>query len=117
MCKLKDVVTLIRTSKLDLSTEKRAQSDFEQRLKDSGVWYEREVRLSDHDIVDFLIDGIAIEFKLRPKGKKAVYRQLCRYATYDRVKAVMLVSCTSMGIPEQIDGKDTYFVKLGEAWL
>lgn len=112
-----NIVQLIRTTKLDLSTEKRAQADFERRLQESGISYQREVRLSDTDIVDFLIDGIAVEFKLRTKGKKAVYKQLCRYATHDQVKQVVLASCTSMGLPQQIDGKDTYFVKLGEAWL
>lgn len=117
MATVNDIVKLIRSSRLDLSTEKRTQADFERRLIDAAISYEREVRLSDSDIVDFMIDGLAVEFKLRPKGKKAVYKQLCRYATYERVRQVMLASCTSMGLPEQIDGKDTYFVKLGEAWL
>ena len=44
------------------------------------------MRLTDADIVDFMVGGIAIEIKLRGAKKKDVYRQLCRYARHDRVE-------------------------------
>ena len=55
--------------------------------------------------------------KLRGARKKDVYRQLCRYAGHPRVSSLLLASNMSMGLPAQIEGKDAYFVKLGEAWL
>lgn len=117
MTSIEALVSIIRASRVDLSTEKRAQADLESVLQQAGVTYEREVRLSPQDIVDFLIDGIAVELKIKSANKKDVYRQLCRYATHERVKCILLASNLSMGLPEQISGKDVYFVRLGEGWL
>jgi hypothetical protein len=111
------IVELLRSARIDLSTEKRAQADVELLLTQAGVAFEREVRLTDSDIVDFMVHGIGIELKLRGAKKKDVYKQLCRYARHPRVEAVLLASNMSMGLPVQIEGKDAYFVKLGEAWL
>jgi hypothetical protein len=114
---IKTIIDLIRGAKIDLSNEKRAQADMEQLLTRAGIPFDREVRLSESDIVDFMVDGIGIELKLRGARKKDVYRQLCRYARHPRVVALLLASNLSMGLPAQIEGKDAYFVKLGEAWL
>lgn len=111
------IVDLIRSAKIDLSTEKRAQADVEQLLTQAGIAFEREVRLTESDIVDFMVDYIGIELKLRGARKKEVYRQLCRYARHPRVGSLILASNLSMGLPGQIEGKDVYFVSLGEAWL
>ena len=54
------LVALIVLSRIDLSNEKQAQADVEQLLIQAGIPYEREVRLTDIDIVDFLIQGIAL---------------------------------------------------------
>ncbi len=111
------VIDLLRTARIDLSNEKRAQADVERLLSAAGIAFEREVRLTESDIVDFLVDGIGLELKLRGARKKEVYRQLCRYARHPRVDSLILASNLSMGLPAQIEGKDAYFVKLGEAWL
>jgi hypothetical protein len=111
------VVGLIRAAKIDLSSEKRAQADVERVLTAAGVEFLREEPLSATDIVDFLVGGIALELKLRGARKKEVYKQLCRYARNPRVETILLASNMSMGLPSQIEGKDAYFVKLGEAWL
>ena len=114
---IRTLIDLLRSARLDLSNEKRAQADVEVVLMRSGISFEREVRLTDADIVDFMVGGIAIEIKLRGAKKKEVYRQLCRYARHERVESLLLASNMSMGLPAVIDGKDAYFVKLGEAWL
>ena len=111
------VTNLIRAAKIDLSNEKRAQADVEQILTDAGIEFRREVRLSALDIVDFMVEGLAVELKLRGANKKDVFRQLRRYARHPSVETLLLASNMSMGLPAQIEGKDAYFVKLGEAWL
>ncbi|WP_165233475.1 hypothetical protein [Aquisphaera insulae] len=111
------VINLIRSARIDLSTEKRAQADVERLLTGAGIPFEREVRLTEIDIIDFLISGIGLELKLRGARKRDVYRQLCRYARHPRIEALLLASSLSMGLPASIEGKDAYFVKLGEAWL
>ena len=111
------LLSLLRAARLDLSDEKRSQADFEQVLILAGIPFQREVRLSASDIVDFMVEGIAVELKLRGARKKDVFRQLRRYALHPSVSAIVLASNLSMGLPAEIEGKPAYFVKLGEAWL
>lgn len=111
------LIDLLRAAKIDLSSEKRAQADVERVLTDAGISFDREVPLTPTDIVDFMVQGVALELKLRGARKKQVYRQLCRYARHPQVETLLLASNMSMGLPVQIEGKDAYFVKLGEAWL
>ncbi len=111
------IVQLIRATRLDLSSEKRAQADLEEALSKAGIPFDREVPLSKTDIIDFMVEGLGIELKVRRDGKKAIYKQLCRYARHPRVGSLLLSSNLSMGLPPVIEGKDAYFVKLGEAWL
>ncbi len=111
------IVQLLRSSTIDLSNEKRAQADVEKVLTFAGIAFQREVRLSSEDVVDFFVEGVALELKLKGAKKKEVYRQLCRYAKHPSVTVLVLASNLSMGLPAVIEGKDAYFVKLGEAWL
>lgn len=112
-----ELTELLRATRIDLSNEKRAQAAVEQILKKAGIAFDREVRLTESDIVDFMVGDIGIELKLRGARKKEVYRQLRRYARHPRVGSLILASNLSMGLPAQIEGKDAYFVRLGEAWL
>ncbi len=111
------VVDIIRRTRIDLSNEKVSQSDLAQSFEESRILFTREVRLSKSDIIDFMIGSIGIEVKLHGANKKAVYRQLCRYATHERVSSLILATNLSMGLPETIEGKDVFIVRLGEGWL
>lgn len=108
---------LITQSRVDLSSEKAAQSDLESLLKNNQIDYRREYRLSKLDIIDFMVDAVGIEVKLRGSNKKSVYKQLCRYALHDEIHCLILVSNLNMGLPNEIYGKDVYFINLGEGWL
>lgn len=112
---------IIVRSRCDLSVEKQTQADIEKAFAQLGghnIGWQREYRLGDRDIVDFLIDGrLALEVKLKRHRKVEVFRQLERYADYSRVEATMLATNLSMGLPEEIAGKPAYYVSLGQAWL
>ncbi|WP_397570632.1 hypothetical protein [Schlesneria sp. T3-172] len=111
------IIEVLRSVKLDLSAEKLAQAELAKSFAQHEIAAEREVRLNEHDIVDFLVGGVGIEIKLRGASKKDVYRQLRRYAQSDRISVLILASNLSIGLPEQIEGKDVYLVKLSEGWL
>ncbi len=115
--RITNLVRLLLRSRIDLSDEKRAQSDVEYALANAGLPCSKEYELSKGDVVDFMVGDIALELKLRGAKKMAIYRQLKRYAKHEAVGSIVLASNLSMGMPEQIEGKDVYFVKLGEAWL
>ena len=114
---IESVLSIIRTARLDLSDEKRTQNDLAQVFTSRDIGFEREVRLNAADIIDFLIDDIGIEVKLKGARKKDIYRQLCRYAKSDRVQHLVLATNITMGLPEYIDGKPVYFIAVGRAWM
>jgi hypothetical protein len=60
--------------------------------------------------------GIAVECKLRGQ-RKAIYKQLRRYAHHNDVNEIVLITNTSMGLPQRIEGKPAYYASLGIAWL
>lgn len=111
------LVELIGCLRLPLHDEKQLQSELAEWLERRGFQFDREYRLGAGDIVDFLLeDGLAVECKLKG-GKRNIYRQLRRYAQHSRVRAILLVTNTAMGLPEEIEGKPAYYCSLGAAWL
>lgn len=112
------LVRLIEGHRLDLSTEKRLQADLADALERAGIPFEREKHLSDRDIPDFLVDGgVAIECKMRGARKMNIYRQLYRYAEHPEVRAIIMASNVSMGLPPAINGKPVYSARLSRGWL
>lgn len=75
-----------------------------------------EFGLNAKDIIDFFWEGIGVEVKVKG-GKKQIYRQLERYASHHSVKAIVLVTSLTMGLPKTIQGKPAYLIKLSQAWL
>jgi hypothetical protein len=119
--KSKTLVRLIEQQQFDLSTEKRMQSQLSEVLLLNHYEFEREKILSDKDIPDFLVEKeIIIECKLRgarSPRKMDVYKQLCRYAEHETVKALILASNLSMGIPPEINGKPVFAASCSKGWL
>lgn len=100
--------------------EKQTQIEIEQFLAVSGYIFEREKRLSNRDIPDFFIVSphgcLVLEVKTR-FPRRQIFRQLERYASYDSVDGLILLSGTSMGLPNMINGKPCALVSLGEGWF
>lgn len=114
---LRPLIELLKAARLDVSDEKRTQRDMAEVFDARGISYQREVRLSKSDIVDFMVHGIALEVKLKGANKRDVFRQLERYAEHDSVNALVLASNITMGLPAEIKGKPIYFIHLGRGWL
>ena len=69
-----------------------------EMLAREEIPFEREVRLSAHDRIDFLCESIGVEVKV--DGSLAeVTRQLHRYAQSDRVSELLLVTTRSRHKP------------------
>lgn len=114
----KRVIEIIRRARVNLSDEKQTQIDIAEVLTANHIPYQREVRLTKKDIVDFMVGDVAVEVKLKTGASKAdVYRQLVRYAESKQVGALVLATNLSMGLPETINEKPVYFISLGRAWL
>lgn len=73
------------------------QDTIVQRFERDGVPYEREVRLSPADKIDFLCDVVGVEVKV-DGALSAVTRQLHRYAQHDRVRHLVLITTRRLHI-------------------
>lgn len=71
--------------------EHALQATIAERLAGADIGFEREVRLSTHDRIDFLCDAVGVEVKV-DGSLAAVTRQLHRYAQSPRVRHLVLIT-------------------------
>ncbi len=102
--------------KLSLSSELELQRQLEKLLKPLGPNFEKEVVLDKKNRVDFMLDGWAIEVKLKGSSR-AIYRQCQRYCKFDKVKGLILITNKSHGFPSLMNGKKIFVFPLGHVWL
>lgn len=117
-----ELCDIIAATRCDLSIEARTQADLYCALRDAlpelAAGMARELRLSERERVDIWANGVVIEVKLKGKHRAFdVYRQLCRYAEYAEVEAIILATTMTMALPDRIAGKPAYLQSLGRAWL
>lgn len=114
------LVEHLQQQRFNTVQEKRTQMDVERFLTSEGISFDREKRLSDQDIPDFIIHsqvgGIVLEVKTR-FARRAIYRQLERYSEHKVVDGLILLTGTSINLPSEINGKPAAVVSLGAGWL
>lgn len=114
---LPDVMKILSSHRFNVSSEDILQAQIAEAFDAAGFNFKREYRLSGQDRIDFLVgDGIGVEVKVGG-SPMAIHRQCKRYCTHDQIQSLILVTSRSMGLPEQIEGKDCYVHLLGRSWL
>jgi hypothetical protein len=119
---INEAILLLGKYRFSLTTEAALKDEMVRVFMDHKLVFEREKPLDKKNRPDFFIDGYAIEVKIggRYVGRQSavsIFKQCERYASFDEVKGVVLVSNRAMGFPETIHGKPAYFVSLGKGWL
>jgi len=102
--------------KFDLSSEKSLQLQIAKRLDEKGISYKKEFIFDKTSTIDFLIDDIGVEIKIKG-AKKDIYKQCLRYSTYEQVKQILLVTNVAQGMPKTLNEKPVYILNLANAWL
>lgn len=116
-CNAAAIAALLRRVRYRIGTEAALQASIAEALESSGASFAAEVRLAPGERIDFMIDpGVGIEAKVKC-DKRAIYRQLERYAAREQVQALILVTGTAMGLPADIGGKPLFYVSIGRGWL
>lgn len=111
------IISILRPLRLTLADEKRLQCEMADAFTAAGLPFEREVRLSQRDVIDFVLDGgTGIEVKVKG-GKRDIFHQVERYAEHDAISELLLVTNVPMGMPEEVCGKPVYVHHLFRAWL
>jgi hypothetical protein len=107
------IAEMLQRTRLRTSTEAVLQIDIETALTGAGFPFQREKSLGPKDRPDFIVFGSTIiEAKAR-YSKRAIYRQLERYAGHEMVTGIILVTNTALGMPPRINGKPIYVVSVG----
>lgn len=107
------IAGILQRARLRVSTEAVLQIDIEGVLKQHEVPFVREKSLGPKERPDFICDGeIVIEAKAR-YSKRAIFRQLERYAMHENIGGIILVTNTAIGMPPRINGKPVYVVSVG----
>jgi hypothetical protein len=86
------ILNALRSTRFRFTSEAELQEGISQALTAAGILHKTEVILGPRDRVDFWIDvGIALEVKV-DGSLSLVTRQLHRYAQYERVNEIILVT-------------------------
>lgn len=106
----------LKRHRFSLQNEKCLQAEMYEFLLPIFPGIIKEFVIDKKSEIDFLIENIGIEVKIKG-GKVAIYKQCERYCMSDKITTLILVTNRSMGFPKEINGKDCYYLNLGEAWL
>ena len=109
-----DLCKLLAAQQWRYADESDLQDAIAKLLTSHGLDYQREHHLTEKDIVDFMVGGIALEVKIKGSAS-AVIRQLKRYADCDSVQCIVLVTTRRLHaakVPWQLSGKQVRTVAL-----
>ncbi|MDR2515507.1 MAG: hypothetical protein LBD02_09950 [Christensenellaceae bacterium] len=113
----KRLISAISTLRLAPQGDEFAlQDEVAKALTKGGVEYRREVRLGPAARVDFLCGNVALEVKRVRPARAALLRQLARYAAFDEVASLIVVSEKSLRLPPTVGGKPLHVLALSKLW-
>lgn len=109
-----DIIHVLQTRRFNLHDEIELQKE----MRDAMAAFSpvQSYPLDKTSLIDFFIDGIGIEVKIKGSRKK-IYDQCKRYCRFQQINSLILVTNRSMGFPPEINGKPCYIVHLGKSWL
>ncbi len=100
-------VSILSNYSINFNDEKDLQESIFKIMQNNFKNIHKEYSLEPYGIVDFFIEGVAIEVKI--KGQKAkIYRQCRDYCKHQEVSHLLLVSTNPLSLPEVVEGKRCY---------
>lgn len=113
---MKEIVTILSGKKFSLESEKALQQEIHDTLSQWLVGLKREYRLDSKNVIDFFVDGVGIEVKIKGK-RKDIFKQCERYCEFYEIKSLILITNRAIGFPAQINNKPCIVINLGIGWL
>lgn len=100
------ICNLIAGSRFTWANEKQLQDGIAMVLAPTGLAVSREHRLSDRDCIDFLVESVGVEVKIKGSVTQ-VQAQLERYAEHAEVTELVLVTGRTQltAMPRKLNGK------------
>jgi hypothetical protein len=109
-----DIVRAVKSHRYRFTCEIELHQGITRALEAASLNFSYEASLSPTDRPDFLLDGIVVEVKI-DGTLAAVTRQLHRYARYESVRGLVLVTSRArhMAQPATMQGKPVRQVFVG----
>jgi hypothetical protein len=85
------VVSLLKAHRFQALDEATVQRSIADVLTNDGLYFEREVRLTERDRIDFQVGLVGIEVKVQGTAK-SILQQLTRYAKTGKLSSLILVT-------------------------
>jgi hypothetical protein len=106
-----------RAGELRFTTEPDLQAGTGALLAAEGFTARPQARLGPLERLDFLVDGIAVELKVRGTASE-LERQVTRYLSHEEVRGVLVVTnrARHRGLPREINGKPVWVVWIAGAF-
>jgi len=97
--------------------EAELQQTVEDCLRESGIAFTREAVLGPRARIDFLTEsGVGIELKKGRPESRSLRRQLERYAEYEKVQSLVVLTQKSALLPAKVKGKACVQISLNQLW-
>jgi hypothetical protein len=118
LARAQSVCAVIEQARIQIATETQAQKDVFDALVASGIQAEREYKLDERSRLDVLaFDDIAVEVKIQG-GRRAIWKQVERYAGYDKISAVVLATSVAFAFQaSDITKKPVLVASLSRGWM
>lgn len=112
-----DLIQVLSSHKFTAAmNEKELQQEIEAVLRGRGYDVVREARISEREVVDFLVGAVAVEIKVRGSAM-AHFRQVNSYLKCDSVQGLILMTWRRQCLPSQINGKPVSVICMADSWL
>ncbi|WP_165375301.1 hypothetical protein [Roseovarius nitratireducens] len=111
------IATEIQAARINLTSEATAHRDVLAVIEAAGIECQSEARLSAKDRIDILCGPVGVEIKVG-HPRRAIWRQLVRYAALPEIAALVLATGTPWPTSiKDVEGIPLFVADLSRGWL
>lgn len=112
------IIKVLQSYTLAVSHEVYLQQNLAEIFTTNNIEFKKEYWLDKKNKIDFFVNGVGIEIKtLGTQNARKIFDQCRRYAQFDEITELILITHKTMGFPKQINKKPSYIFNLSRAWL
>ena len=108
-----DIIKTLEGYEFSYTCEEELQKAIASALTASSIPHQREYRLNERDRLDFKVETIAIEVKVKGSLTETV-RQVARYLLAPEIHSLIVVTTKAAhrGLPQNLNGKPIFVLYL-----
>ena len=87
-----------------------------KRLQEANLNFVHEAKLGPGCRIDYLVETVGIEIKKGKPDVNALKRQIARYAAFDEISAMVVLTQRAVSLPRSVLGKPVHVIALNQLW-